>query len=218
MARRKKVKVARKKTKAELASPEYLDRSEQQHAVDRLSDSFCDRLPQKRRQFFSDVGNGTWVDRFDHSDDEDEVKFEQECRKWNELRDNFLKEATDPLELHCFCCNWNCDKGLSPLLKVVKHAHCDAGTALRLYWHNDPYWYQDYRTLNECPEGDEREMLQILRTIERRFKRDDFATKRFPFDPTPWLRDDLEESAVHKMPAIMRIPIVARRSSSKRSR
>ncbi len=203
-------KKARKKTKAELASCEFLKREKQQYAVERISYNLCDKLPRKRRQFFADIGRDTWVDRFDNSDDEDETEFERESRRWDKLRDKFLKEATDPLELHCFTCDWNWDGGLSALLKVVMHVHCDAGTALHLYWLGDPYSYQEYRTLSECAYIDQRETLQMLRAIERRFKRDDFATKRFPFDPTPYIKDDLAESAVHKMPAIMREPIVGR--------
>ncbi len=215
MAKRKKAKAVRKKTKAELESPEFLDRSERQQTVARMSYNLCDRLSQKRRQFITDVGNDTWVDRWDGSDDEGEVKFERESRRWDKLRDKFLKETTDPLELHCFACYWNWDGGSSQMLRVAKHVYCDAGTALRLYWLSNPYWYQEYRTLGDCSYDNEREVLQILWTIERRFKRDDFATKRFPFDPTPWIRDDLAESAVHKMPAIMREPIVAGRTSKR---
>jgi len=104
------------------------------------------------------------------------------------------------------------------MIKVVKNTHCDAGTALCLYWRFDPYAFRNHRILAECRYDEERETLRILRAIERRFKRDDFATRRFPFDPTPWLRDDLDESAVHKMPAIMREPIVARRSRAVRKK
>lgn len=206
-------KRVRKKTKAELASREFRDRSQHQSAVLMESYHVCDKLSKTRRQFVLDIADDHWMSRFGAADDE--AALNRESRKWDKLRTAFLKEAMKPLELHWFSCNWNCDGGVSPLLKIIKNDHCDAGTALRLYWINDPYYYQEYRTIGDCPYDEERQMLRILRTIEGRFKRDDFATKRIPFDPTPWMNEEYSESAVHGTPPVMREPIVARNKKRK---
>ena len=201
-------KRVRKKTKAELASPKFRDRSKYQAAV--LMDAYraCDKLSKKRHQFILDIADNHWVNRFENMDDH--KAYDRETRIWNRLRSEFLRDTTKPLELHCFTCNWNAGRGLKPLLKIIKNKNCDAGTALRLYWINDPYFYQEYATIGECSYEEEREMLRILRAIERRFKADDFATKRIPFDPTPWIDDKYIESAVHVMPDVMRGPIKTR--------
>lgn len=201
-------KRVKKRSQAKLASPEFRDRSEYQHDVLVLANQACDKLSQKRRQFILDIADMDWLRHF--SDCDDELVLRKEARKWDAARKVFLKETTNPLELHFFSCNWNCDRGVTPLLQVVKNSHCDAGTAMRLYWLNDPYYYQDYRTISDCPDGEEQDMLRILRTIERRFKRADFATKRIPFDPTPWIEDESTE-AIHETPAEMRQPITTRR-------
>lgn len=201
-------KRVRKRTKAEFASPRFRKRSGNKTSALTQSHHACDKLSNRRRQYILDIADYRWIHRFDGRDDDS--AFRREPRKWDKLRTAFLKEATKPLELHWFSCNWNCDRGVSPLLKVVKNASCDAGTALRLYWLNDPYYYQEYRTIGECPYDEEREMLRILRTIECRFKSGDFSTKRIPFDPAPWISDDYSESAVHEIPAIMREPILPR--------
>lgn len=199
----------RKKTKEELAAQEFQNRSQQQAAVLTASWEACDKLSKKRRQFILDIADNDWIARFEHMDDE--VAYKRESRKWDKLRAAFLAEATKPLELHWFSCNWNADRGLAPLLKVVKNVHCDAGTALRLYWINDPYYLQDYHTIAECDDEDEQEILRLLRTIERRFNRGDFATSRIPFDPTAWVDDAHAESAIHVTPEILHVPILQRR-------
>ena len=182
-------KRVRKKTKAELASPKFRDRSKHQAAV--LMDAYhvCDKLSKKRHQFILDIADDHWMHRFENMDDY--TAFNREMQAWVKLRSEFLRDAIKPLELHCFTCNWNAGRGLKPLLKIIKNKNCDAGTALRLYWINDPYYYQEYATIGECPYEEEREMLRILRAVERRFKAKDFATKRIPFDPTPWIEDCL---------------------------
>ena len=202
-------KRVRKKTKAELASRKFRDRSKHQAAV--LMDAYhaCEKLSKKRSQFILDIADNQWMNRFENMDDVS--VFNREMRAWNKLRSEFLRNTTKPLELHWFSCNWNAGRGLKPLLKIIKNKNCGAGTALRLYWINDPYYYQEYATIGECPYEEEREMLRILRTVERRFKAEDFATKRIPFDPTPWIEDKYMESAVHVMPDVMRDPVKTRK-------
>lgn len=199
-------KRVRKKTKAELASPTFRSRAEQQAAVLIQSYALCDRLPKKRRDFILDIASDQWIARFDAV--QDYAALERETKKWDRVRNGFLKEdVANPLELHWFSLNWDAERGAEPLRRIVKHANCDAGTALRLYWINDPYYYQDYRLIRDCPYSAEREMLQILRAIEQRFKRNDYATRRFTFDPKPWIEEKYEGAGAHVMPSVMWEPI-----------
>ena len=195
-------KKIRKKTKSELTSAKFRNRSKHQAAVLTLSHSFGEKLSKKRDQFIRDIASNDWEFRF--KDLDDHAAYNRESRKWKKERASFLQEASKPLELHWFTCNWNAGRGLKPLSKIVKNPHCDAGTALRLYWINDPYYYQEYAAISDCPYEDEREMLRILRSIERRFKRCDFATSNISFDPTPWIDDKYLPFAIHQMPEVMR--------------
>ena len=200
-------KRVQKKTKSELASPKFHDRSAHQSSVLMASYHVCDKLSKTRRQFILDIANNHWIGRFENI--EDDAALKRELRKWDKLRASFLREATIPLELHWFTCNWNADRGSAPLREIVKNNHCDAGTALRLYWINDPYYYRDHLTIGECRHDEERGILRVLRTIERRFKLDNFATRHIPFDPTPWIDGDRSHSSAHEVPITMHGQVVA---------
>ncbi|MFT3883622.1 MAG: DUF4274 domain-containing protein [Gemmatales bacterium] len=113
-----------------------------------------------------------------------------------------LNRLKDPIELHYFISNWNSDGGVAPLLEIVQHPSCDAGTALWLYWDNDPYYYTRFRSVDDSDDDEERTMLTLSRTIEDRFKRSDFATSMIPFDPQHWLGKK-SSGAVHQIPQIM---------------
>lgn len=101
-----------------------------------------------------------------------------------------LDNIADPLELHLFASNWNCDQGVDPLLSIVRHECCDAGTALWLYWDNDPYFYLSDPILTQEGDGETKQMVQLLRGVEERFLSDNFATRRIPFDPSSWIEDE----------------------------
>jgi hypothetical protein len=45
----------------------------------------------------------------------------------------------------------NASRGMQPLVQLVKHPACDAGTAFRLYWINDPVYYSQYATSPSVP-------------------------------------------------------------------
>jgi hypothetical protein len=46
-----------------------------------------------------------------------------------------------PEELHQFAGNYNCDCGAEGLRRVIRHPHCDRGTALMVFWRLGPGWY-----------------------------------------------------------------------------
>ncbi len=200
----------RKKTRLELADPDLTRRSDRQCAVRNSARAVTERLPKKRQEFIRNIAGHEWVRQF--PSDADEAAFEKEGRRWDRLRRQFLREAANPLELHLFASNWNCDGGSQPIHQIVANPHCDAGTALWLYWENDPYFYQAYRYIQDA-EGWEQQWLRILRSIERRFRRNDFATSQIPFDPEPWITDRYADAewVVHEIPEVLHHPIVARK-------
>lgn len=122
---------------------------------------------------------------------------------------SILAALTDPLEIHLFVSSWNADGGASPLLEVIRHPHCDAGTAPWLYWDNDPAFYQQLGTAEEADDDETRTLLLLSRTAEDRFLRDDYSTSLIPFDPTLWFGDGHSHASVnaHTIPRIMRRPL-----------
>jgi predicted DNA-binding WGR domain protein len=200
-----KAKQVRKKRPAELNSAAFKDRSRHQQEVMKLSHAACSRIKGVRREFLLDIADNQWAARWDAT----ESQFNKELRRWDSIRKRFLREAQDPVELHFFSCNWNGDRGPSALKHLISNAGCDAGTALRLYWLNDPYYYREYTSIGDS-SGEEREWLQLLRGIERRFRRNDFATSKIPFDPTPWVTEQDEEAVAHKIPGVMFKPVAAK--------
>ena len=183
-------KRVRKKTAGELADPELRRRLNRQKEILQASLDACDVLAARRKKFIQDIANNPAISG----------------------RSRFLREARSPVELHYFSLYWNCDRGPGPIHKIVTHSHCDAGTVLRLYWLNDPYYYQKYRLIRDCPES-ERPWLRILRFIERRFLRNDFVTAKVPFNPEPWVkpRNADAKGAIHEIPEAMFEPIHSRK-------
>ena len=138
---------------------------------------------------------------------DDASAFARESRKWSKLRREFLRSVTKPLEIHCFACNYNADRGLRPLVKLVKLPSCDAGTASRLFWINDPVYYSQYETISDCPYHEEKEAMRLLRAVKQRFKKNDFKSSKIYFDPTPILQaDDIDLEAL-RLPESMLLPI-----------
>jgi hypothetical protein len=177
-------KRARKKTESELADSAFRERGASQSRVLKLAVAECEKLSKSRFQFILDVADYHWINRF--QDLEDESAFEKESSRWDKLRRDFLRTVEKPLEIHCFTCNSNPSRGIKPLLGLIKHPSCNAGTALRLFWINDPAYYSRYRTRAECPYDEEREVMRLLWAIKRRFDKDDYRSRKICFDPAPW--------------------------------
>ena len=113
------------------------------------SDAECEQVTKPRRQYIFDIADDAWVSRFENKSDY--AAFKKERRSWAKLRREFVKSVSKPLEIHCFTCSYNASRGLKPLIQLVKHRSCDSGTALRLFWINDPVYYSQYSTISECP-------------------------------------------------------------------
>lgn len=204
-----KKKTVRKKTTKELADPKFRRRVRTQTEVLKAAIAAADRVGKRRKALIEELaGEGSYLGA-------DEADYEKSERQGKRMRNEFLRDCTNPLELHLFSLKWNYDRGPDPIKKIVSHPHCDAGTALRIYWINDPYYYSEYGTVSEC-EGAEKDWLSISRKIERRFKKGDFATAKIPFDPEPWLSDQQHDWQVHEIPEVMYHPIEARTSKKRR--
>jgi hypothetical protein len=197
----------RKKTKAELGSPAFQRQAVTQAEVLRLSYAQCEKLSKSRRQYVLDIAGDHWTHRFPSLDDAQAVA--RESRKWARLRDEFVESADEPLEIHCFTWNYDAHRGMAPLIKLMKNPRCDAGTALRLYWVNDPYYYSQYAGVADCPYREEQDAMRLLRTIKLRFERKGFASRKIPFDPTPWLTDGERDADSLGVPEIMRAAVPA---------
>jgi hypothetical protein len=194
-------KQVRKKTKAELADSAFRQRAASQSEVLLRADAECDKLSKTRRQYIADVAEDAWVHRFENGDDA--AAFERECQKWAKLRREFVKTVSKPLEIHCFTCRYNASRGMQPLVQLVKHPACDAGTALRLFWINDPVYYSQYATIADCPYEEEQAALKLLQAIRRRFKKGDFQTRKIYFDPKPWIEAGDVDLELLKIPESM---------------
>ncbi len=199
----------RKKTKAELASPAFKKQSAAKAEVLTLSYAQCEKLSKSRRQYVLDVADDQWWDRLPDTDDDRAVA--RERRRWSKLRRQFVETADKPLEIHCFTCNYNAERGMAPLIKLMKNPSCDAGTALRLYWINDPYYCSAYKTISECPYSEVQDSMRLLRTIKHRFENEGFTSRKIPFDPAPWLTDGERSADMLGLPEVM-LSAVAPRS------
>ena len=194
-------KAVRKKTKKELAEPAFRKRMASQAEVLIRSAAECEKLSQARLQFICNLSAGDWISHFAEIDDD--AAFEKESRRWDQLRREFLKTVEKHREIHCFTCHYNADQGLKPLIRMMKNPACDAGTALRLFWLYDPFFYSEYRTISECPDEEMQDAMRLLRTIKLRFKKNDFQSKKIYFDPEPWIPADDVDLEVLQLPETM---------------
>lgn len=189
-------KKVRKKTTTELADPTFRLRASSQSDVLKRACAECEKLTRSRRQYILDVADDAWVSRSENRGDY--AAFEKERRSWAKLRREFVKSVSKPIEIHCFTCSYNASRGVEPLIQLIKHPSCDAGTALRLFWINDPVYYSQYSTSSECPCEEEQDVMKLLKAVERRFKKSDFKTRKIYFDPQPWVEaDDVDLEALN---------------------
>lgn len=112
---------------------------------------------------------------------------ERQKRAVPELRARFgLKKHTkladmDLWELDQLARHHNWDDGVKKLQSVVEHPRCDLGTALMVYWLGEPEELAQYAKEADAPKH-ERAVVKLLRTIEARVARDDWATREVAFE------------------------------------
>src|SRR5262249_25207667 len=94
--------------------------------------------------------------------------------------------VADPEELHLFADEWlDWNYGVEGHLRVIRHALCDLGTALMLYWRGQPGYYLKYADREHVPER-ERRVFDLLKESEERVQAGYYRQARFAYDP----RDD----------------------------
>src|SRR5262245_26699988 len=110
------------------------------------------KVAPSRRRHIVWLASQTFPD--DVSDDvlaDDKKRAALQRKMAHEMKD-FLRSASSPDELHLFAENWNWDGGIAPLLQLVRNPHCDAGTALTIFWRGCPEdFYSSYRTPKDLP-------------------------------------------------------------------
>jgi len=156
-----------------------------QEKVIRKSDAVTKTLKKSQIEAVSYVAGRWGPDVYSLPEDE----FEEYQKACDLKRSAFLKECTDSIELHLFYTLWNPDDGPSGIDKIIKNPNCDAGTALRAYWEHEPYFYRRFGAIKDA-DPIHKDSYRLIRSIESKFKKGDFASKKIPFDPTPWIRDD----------------------------
>lgn len=140
----------------------------------------------------------------------DDAALEPLIRAADRKRNAWLKSTTDPKELHLFAENWHWDGGGGkPLQLLVANPHCDAGTIMMLYWLGcaEDYYFQ-YHTISHIAHEHDREIYRLLRQIERKIVKGDYATANIYFDPTPYISmADRTDEFERQIPEAMYQPV-----------
>ena len=93
-----------------------------------------------------------------------------------------VDSLTTAEQLHQFALNYNPNDGVIPLLAVVRHPRCDAGTATFIYWlFEDLLFDSSLRALTAIKPA-EWNCDAVLVVIERRFDSGDLATTEIYFN------------------------------------
>src|SRR5690348_13671126 len=117
--------------------------------------------------------------------------------QYAERRCQFIREMESAAELHVFISNYNWDDGEVPILEVLKHPHCDRGTALFIYWLAAEVFTAGRPT--EHPE------YSLALEIERRMLSDGFPSAQIRYDPSEHEHFVVKVKAVHPLPEIMTV-------------
>jgi len=117
---------------------------------------------------------------------------------FNERCCQFIREMESAAELHVFISNYNWDDGEVPIHEVLKHPHCDRGTALFIYW-----LAADVFTAGRPTEHPE---YSLALEIERRMLSDGFPSAQIRYDPSEHEHFVVKVKAVHPLPEIMTVP------------
>src|SRR6185369_17646906 len=95
----------------------------------------------------------------------------------------FFDAVTDAQELHLYADGFNWDAGVGALRRVVRHRLCDRGTALLIYWRGSPGYMARFADRSETRNPDQADHFDLLREMEQKVQADQFASRRFTYDP-----------------------------------
>lgn len=97
-----------------------------------------------------------------------------------------LSGLRTPEELHAFVLNYDSYWPLRVLHDIVTDPLCDQGTALCAYWNVYPlHYYEKYARADEVEPGD-REVVALMREIERRTVSGFYTNRSIRYDPGKW--------------------------------
>lgn len=174
--------------------------------LDREEAAVFQHLTPERAQYIRDMSAGDWTLRRPADKKGDEAWFEAECARWDREVEAFLREATNPRELHAFVYLWNWDNGAAEMTQIASHPHCDKGTALMLFWLTDPeYWLENPR--KEAYSG----VYRVIDTVLKRVSTDDFATSDIPFEPYSSWDDVKSKPEDQRYPRAVYEPVMGKR-------
>ncbi|MFP9099813.1 DUF4274 domain-containing protein [Flavobacterium sp. RHBU_24] len=92
-----------------------------------------------------------------------------------------LFKTLSPAEQYYLAQNFNWDDGATVLNWIIESPKCDKGTALLIFWSAEPIDYIQ-ETEKTIPDY-EIETFSLLQKITERFRKNDFKTAKFRFNP-----------------------------------
>jgi hypothetical protein len=78
--------------------------------------------------------------------------------------------------------NWDDGKTSTAIRWVIDHPACDVGTALSVYWLNEPSFWKKAEAANDIPSWG-RTAYDLHKYLERRLLAGGFKTRAILFDP-----------------------------------
>jgi hypothetical protein len=96
-----------------------------------------------------------------------------------------LRKLETAEELHYLAqiLNWDDYRTEKALGWILDHPKCDAGTALQIYWLNQPVDIYDSVLKGSIPKWQE-DAYKLHKKIEKSYLAGKFSTRRFAFDPS----------------------------------
>lgn len=132
--------------------------------------------------------------------------------EWQRVLDVIDGEAdvtvlTTPEELHQLAWNYNWDDGVETMRQVALNPLSDQGTALLIYWYNQPGWIYQYAIREEVPEWAV-DSFDLAKEIESRYLTGFYTQSDFFFDPQnddgiDWLEEVAEYTLKQQIPVEM---------------
>ena len=80
--------------------------------------------------------------------------------------------------LHLFCCSYNWDSDVLPLLRALDLPQCDRATALAIYWLAEPDEYAGRESVSNWA----RQHFEVFKKAEARLTADDFINREIIFN------------------------------------
>lgn len=111
-----------------------------------------------------------------------EFSFDDDIENDEETIPDYDKFKTlNSAEQYYLADNYNWDDGPIVLQWIIDSPKCDKGTACKIFWSAEPDYYYDFTA--ETIGQYEKDIWNLLQSILKRFKDDNFKTSRFQFIP-----------------------------------